>query len=618
MSQHPERFRRSLALVGLALLAALGVPSSAGADTSIAFSTLLPNGAGPTYHAEAVATDPSGAVYVTGGYELLYSNTFPRDQFPFVMKLSPSGEILYTTIFPGTGYSLSTAIAVDGQGQAYIAGYTDGGLPQVGGLDAAYRGISHDAFAAKLGPGGEILYSTALGGSAALGGGSPADIATGVGFDSQGAIYIAGHTISTDFPRVGSPPIMAGGGPDLFVAKLIPGNPAPVWSTPFGGAGFEVLEDLDVDSAGNLYLVGVTVSKDFPTVNAFQDEHAAGADYDAFVTKLTSAGQVIYSSYLGGSDSDHGLAIASDAAGNAWLGGSTFSADFPLKNPLQTTMNWSEGFVAGVGPAGALLFSTLFGGSALDHVSGIGVDPSGLLHITGDTESVVFPLKDPIRDRCLPEDLPVGVRCIRDAFVARIDPRVPSLLFSTYLGGSIPQGGWPDDYAWDLAVDPGGNATVVGLTASRDFPLVNPIFTKIEHPNGIASFVTRFQVTDNSSPDCSRAKASPAVIWPPNGKMVPVSILGVTDPDGDSIALRITGFTQDEPGANFSGIGSSVARVKAERAGKGDGRVYHILFEATDPSGASCTGQVTVCVPHDRGKGKASCVDSGARFPSSR
>lgn len=615
---HPERFRRLVALVCLALPAALAAPSGAGAETSIAFSTLLPNGVGPTYHAEAVATDPSGAVYVTGGYEPLYSNTFPRDQFPFVMKLSPSGEVLYTTIFPGTGYSLSTAIAVDGQGQAYIAGYTDGGLPQVGGLDAAYRGTSNDAFAAKLGPGGEILYSTALGGSAALGGGSPAEAATGVGFDSQGAIYVAGHTVSLDFPRVGSPLITAGGGPDIFVAKLIPGNPAPVWSTPFGGADFDLLEDLDVDSAGNLYLVGVTVSEDFPTVNAFQDEHAAGADYDAFVTKLTSAGQVIYSSYLGGSDSDHGLTIASDAAGNAWLGGSTFSEDFPLKNPLQTTMNWSEGFVAGVGPAGALLFSTLFGGSALDHVSGIDVDSSGLLHITGDTDSSAFPLKDPIRDRCLPEDLPVGVRCVQDAFVARIDPRVPALLFSTYLGGSVAQLGWPAEYAYDLAVDPGGNATVVGLTAARDFPLVNPIFTKIESPNGVASFVTRFQVTDNGSPDCSRATASPSLIWPPNGKMVPVSILGVTDPEGDSIALRITGITQDEPGANFSGIGSSVARVKAERAGKGDGRVYHILFEATDPSGASCAGEVTVCVPHDRGKGKGSCVDSAAQVLSSR
>ena len=617
MSKHPVRLRRLLPLVVLALLTTLGAPSSAGADTSIAFSTLLPNGLGPNYEAVAVATDPSGAVYVTGGYTPVYSNTFPRDQFPFVMKLSPSGEVLYTTIFPGTGDSMSTTIAVDGQGQAYIAGYTNGGLPQVGGLDAAYRGI-HDAFAAKLGPGGEILYSTALGGSAALGGGSPSDVATGVGFDSQGAIYIAGHTVSLDFPRVGSPPIAAGGGPDIFVAKLIPGNPAPVWSTPFGGADFDLLEDLDVDSAGNLYLVGVTTSHDFPTVNAFQDEHAAGADYDAFVTRLTSAGQVIYSSYLGGSDSDHGLAIASDAAGNAWLGGSTFSQDFPLKNPLQTTMNWSEGFVAGVGPSGALLFSTFFGGSALDQVSGIDVDASGLLHIAGDTDSAAFPLKDPIQDSCLPEDLPVGVRCIRDAFVARIDPRVPALLFSTYLGGSFSQGGWPDDYAWDLAVDPGGNATVVGLTGANDFPLVNPIFTKIEHPSGIASFVTRFQVTDNGSPDCSGATASPSLIWPPNGKMVPVSILGVTDPDGDSIALRITRITQDEPGANFSGIGSSVARVKAERAGKGDGRVYHILFEATDPSGASCTGEVTVCVPHDRGKGKKSCVDSGAPVPSSR
>ena len=115
------------------------------------------------------------------------------------------------------------------------------------------------------------------------------------------------------------------------------------------------------------------------------------------------------------------------------------------------------------------------------------------------------------------------------------------------------------------------------------------------------------RISENRPPDCSAATASPSVIWPPNGKMVPVSILGVTDPAGDPVALKITGITQDEPGAAFSGIGSSVAQVKAERDGKGDGRVYRIEFEAAAPSGASCTGEVTVCVPHDGGKG--SCVD---------
>jgi len=95
--------------------------------------------------------------------------------------------------------------------------------------------------------------------------------------------------------------------------------------------------------------------------------------------------------------------------------------------------------------------------------------------------------------------------------------------------------------------------------------------------------------------------------------MIPVSILGVTDPEGDPVALKVTGISQDEPGAAFSGIGSSVAQVKAERDGKGDGRVYRIEFQATDPSGASCAGQVTVCVPHDQG----SCVDS-ALVSSSR
>lgn len=113
--------------------------------------------------------------------------------------------------------------------------------------------------------------------------------------------------------------------------------------------------------------------------------------------------------------------------------------------------------------------------------------------------------------------------------------------------------------------------------------------------------------SENRPPDCSGATASPSVIWPANGKMVPVSILGVTDPQSDPVTVEITGITQDESGAAFSGIGSPAAQVKAERDGKGDGRVYRIQFEAADPSGVSCTGEVNVCVPHDRGKG--SCVD---------
>jgi len=122
----------------------------------------------------------------------------------------------------------------------------------------------------------------------------------------------------------------------------------------------------------------------------------------------------------------------------------------------------------------------------------------------------------------------------------------------------------------------------------------------------------------NGSPDCSRAAASPSFVWPPDGKFVPVSIVRVTDPEDDPIAIAIKGITQDEPrtgkGPDATGIRMSTANVRAFRAGNGDGRVYHLTFTAMDPAGASCTGTVTVCVPHDQGR--STCGDGGALVDS--
>lgn len=130
-------------------------------------------------------------------------------------------------------------------------------------------------------------------------------------------------------------------------------------------------------------------------------------------------------------------------------------------------------------------------------------------------------------------------------------------------------------------------------------------------------------------PDCSGATADPATLWPPDHKLVPVQIAGVVDPDPDeAVTISISSIFQDEPvdtigdghtGFDGSGIGTSTARVRAERTGSpqvpGDGRVYHIGFVATDRAGATCSGSVTVCVPHDQGQGET-CVDGGPVFDS--
>jgi len=127
----------------------------------------------------------------------------------------------------------------------------------------------------------------------------------------------------------------------------------------------------------------------------------------------------------------------------------------------------------------------------------------------------------------------------------------------------------------------------------------------------------------NQAPVCSSAWADPGKTWPPNHKIVSVAITGVTDPDGDALTITVDGVSQDEEvDAKGNGDGNtapdaslSPLQVRAEHQGKGDGRVYTIDFTADDGKGASCQGTVTLCVPHDQGKG-SKCVDGGPLFDS--
>jgi hypothetical protein len=129
--------------------------------------------------------------------------------------------------------------------------------------------------------------------------------------------------------------------------------------------------------------------------------------------------------------------------------------------------------------------------------------------------------------------------------------------------------------------------------------------------------------TPNNNPDCSTAAPSEETLWPPNHKMNDITIAGVTDPDGDPVAITIDSIFQDEPTSGLgdgdqspdgAGVGTDTARVRSERSGTGDGRVYHISFTAEDGIGGTCSGEVLVSVPHDQNG--AAAVDQGALFDS--
>jgi hypothetical protein len=149
-------------------------------------------------------------------------------------------------------------------------------------------------------------------------------------------------------------------------------------------------------------------------------------------------------------------------------------------------------------------------------------------------------------------------------------------------------------------------------------------FTRATTEDGESPVLFDLTIESNEPPDCSAAYADPTLLWSPNHRFVPISILGVTDPDGDSLAITIDSIWQDEgvkakgsgnTAPDGRGVGTSIAEVRAERVGGGNGRVYHIGFTADDGNGGVCTGNVKVGVPHDQRPG-ATAVDNGANYDS--
>jgi len=261
---------------------------------------------------------------------------------------------------------------------------------------------------------------------------------------------------------------------DLSLPLVI--DPVLSFSVYQGGTGLDQAYGIAVDAAGNSYVTGTTESVNFPLQSqalVYPNDNRK----NAFVMKLNTQGTaVLYSTYLGGSADDEGLAITVDGAGQALVSGYTDSTNFPTASPYQATNNGGrDGFITRLSATGTTLgYSTYLGGSGSDLAFAIALDGQGNWYVSGSTTSTSFPTVSPYQ---------ASLVALRDAFVAKFNPTGSALLYSTYLGGNA------DDVSYGIAVDTSGSAYVAGITQSNNFPTANAMQATYE--GGTDVFVTK-------------------------------------------------------------------------------------------------------------------------------
>ncbi|MGH9432442.1 MAG: SBBP repeat-containing protein, partial [Terriglobia bacterium] len=420
-------------------------------DPVLAYSSYL--GGSGFDQANGIVVDGSGNTYLTG---LTNSSDFPQvnqisgacngtcgsggKSVAFVTEINAAGNALvYSSLIGGSGGDNGTGIAVDGSGNAYLTGLTNSSdFPRVNQIPGICNGTCGstggfpDAFATKINASGRALvYSSYLGGSGP-------DTGYSIAVDGSGNAYLTGYTGSTDFPRVNQIPgtcagLCGKGSPviNAVVTKINAMGSALVYSSLVGGSDQDIGRGIAVDGSGNVYLTGATDSPDFPRLNQIPGAcngscGSAGGGGNAFVTKVNSAGgNLVYSSYVGGSNKDTGFGIAVDGSGDAYLTGATDSTDFPQVNQIPSACNGTCGsgaendaFVAEISTAGtALVYSSYLGGSGADEGFGIAVDGSGNQYLTGPTNSTDFPQVNQISGAC---NGTCGTNGKGDAFVTKI------------------------------------------------------------------------------------------------------------------------------------------------------------------------------------------------------
>lgn len=448
----------------------------------------------------AIAVDPRGYVYVAGTDPAvpptpgaintviakdiaLYCHGGPLPQPPpcstaFIAKLDAATmKLLWLGYLGGNHDDEATAIAVDPAGNAYVAGFTSST-----NFPVTTKASQGNVFVTKINPSGSALVYSSLIGSVQQ------DFPVALAVDSSGNAYVAGGPPSADFPVTSGAFSTTTTGEYLnsgFVTKLNSTGDQRVYSGLFNGWPTGIA----VDQSGSAYLTGWASGALKTTAGSYQPNPGGGPD--AFVIKINPAGtDLVYSTYLGGPDGDQASAIAIDSAGNAYIGGATYSlhdgqsiynvGSGTLTNPglsppvfpitpgafqpefggsFRAGTMW-DGFVAKLSADGArLLYSTFLGGGSDDEVDGIAVDADGNVVLVGRSDSDNFPATADAFEPCMSRSN------LNTSFLTRLDAAGRRMLYGTRLDG---------DVAFQVALDSSGNAYTVSGTAAAKVDFKQP------------------------------------------------------------------------------------------------------------------------------------------------
>jgi hypothetical protein len=346
-----------------------------------------------------IVIDRKRTIWVVGGTE---SDDYPTknavddtangDQDGFLARFNPLGNaLLYSTYLGGGQTDTARSLGVGSDFSVVVSGSTQSkNFPVKDAFQEELGGVK-DAFLVKYAAGAKsILYATYLGGTGE-------DLAYSVALGSDSAAYLGGYSMSSDFPVKNPYDSTRSGSSDAIAAKF-DSKGALVYSTYIGGADLDKAMRIVVDSKGAAYLTGYTVSKNFPTKNAYDDSH--NGYYDIFILKLAPSGKSLeFSTYLGGSHYDTAYGMALDASGAVWIGGITDSPGFPLKDPIDSTLGGNgktDGFVARISKTRAKLeFSTFLGGQGAETLNDLAGSADGTVVAGGYTDSTDFPVLNP-------------------------------------------------------------------------------------------------------------------------------------------------------------------------------------------------------------------------------